>query len=123
MTTTSLRASKKQFDEIAEGDKQWTAILKTFYKKFHPSVENTLAAKTAHKAGERILGTDPVSGKQVSVKIGRFGPVAQIGTAEDEEKPRFAQVKKEMSIETLRWKKRRSCSNFPVLSESTKVRM
>ena len=92
---------EKQFDEIAEGDKQWTAILKTFYKKFHPSVENTLAAKTAHKAGERILGTDPVSGKQVSVKIGRFGPVAQIGTAEDEEKPRFAQVKKEMSIETI----------------------
>lgn len=85
---------EKQFDEIAEGDKQWTAILKTFYKKFHPSVENTLAAKTAHKAGERILGTDPVSGKQVSVKIGRFGPVAQIGTAEDEEKPRFAQVKR-----------------------------
>ena len=114
---------EKQFDEIAEGDKQWTAILKTFYKKFHPSVENTLAAKTAHKAGERILGTDPVSGKQVSVKIGRFGPVAQIGTAEDEEKPRFAQVKKEMSIETLRWKKRWSCSNFPVLSESTKARM
>ena len=64
-------------------------------------MENTLAAKTAHKAGERILGTDPVSGKQVSVKIGRFGPVAQIGTAEDEEKPRFAQVKKEMSIETI----------------------
>ena len=64
-------------------------------------MENTRAAKTAHKAGERILGTDPVSGKQVSVKIGRFGPVAQIGTAEDEEKPRFAQVKKEMSIETI----------------------
>lgn len=92
---------EKQFDEIAEGDKQWTAILSTFYKKFHPSVENTLAAKSAHKAGERVLGTDPVSGKQVSVKIGRFGPVAQIGTAEDEEKPRFAQVKKEMSIETI----------------------
>lgn len=92
---------EKQFDEIAEGDKQWTAILKTFYKQFHPSVENTLATKSAHKAGERILGTDPVSGKQVSVKIGRFGPVAQIGTADDEEKPRFAQVKKEMSIETI----------------------
>ncbi|MDE6347279.1 MAG: type I DNA topoisomerase [Bacteroides sp.] len=92
---------EKQFDEIAEGDKQWTAILKTFYKQFHPSVENTLATKSAHKAGERILGTDPVSGKLVSVKIGRFGPVAQIGTADDEEKPRFAQVKKEMSIETI----------------------
>lgn len=104
---------EKQFDEIAEGDKQWTAILKTFYKKFHPSVENTLAAKTAHKAGERILGTDPVSGKQVSVKIGRFGPVAQIGTAEDEEKPRFAQVKKEMSIETITLEEALELSKLP----------
>ena len=92
---------EKQFDEIAEGEKQWTAILKTFYKNFHPSVEKTLAAKNAHKAGERILGIDPVSGKQVSVKIGRFGPVVQIGIAEDKEKPRFAQLKKEMSLETV----------------------
>ena len=64
-------------------------------------LEKTLATKSAHKAGERILGTDPVNGKQVSVKIGRFGPVAQIGTAEDEEKPRFAQLRKDMSIETI----------------------
>ncbi|ADV42946.1 type I DNA topoisomerase [Bacteroides helcogenes] len=92
---------EKQFDEIAEGDKQWTAILNTFYKNFHPSVESTLATKSAHKAGERILGTDPSTGKQVSVKIGRFGPVVQIGTAEDEEKPRFAQLNKDMSIETV----------------------
>ena len=92
---------EKQFDEIAEGEKQWTSILKAFYKDFHPSVESTLATKSAHKAGERMLGTDPASGKQVSVKIGRFGPVAQIGTAEDEEKPRFAQLKKNMSIETV----------------------
>ncbi|AVM52680.1 DNA topoisomerase-1 [Bacteroides zoogleoformans] len=92
---------EKQFDEIAEGNKQWTAILKTFYKDFHPSVEKTLAAKSAHKAGERILGSDPASGRQVSVKIGRFGPVVQIGTAEDNEKPRFAQLKKEMSLETV----------------------
>ena len=70
-------------------------------KALATKLQRALAAKTAHKAGERILGTDPVSGKQVSVKIGRFGPVAQIGTAEDEEKPRFAQVKKEMSIETI----------------------
>ena len=92
---------EKQFDEIAEGEKQWTSILKNFYKKFHPSVENTLATKSAHKAGERVLGEEPGSGKQVSVKIGRFGPVAQIGTADDEEKPRFAQLKKDMSIETV----------------------
>lgn len=92
---------EKQFDEIAEGDKQWTEILRAFYDHFHPAVESTLATKSAHKAGERILGTDPISGKQVSVKIGRFGPVAQIGTAEDEEKPRFAQLGKDMSLETV----------------------
>ena len=71
---------EKQFDEIAEGDTKWTTIMKTFYKTFHPSVESTLAAKNAHKTGERILGDDPVSGKPVSVKIGRFGPVVQIGS-------------------------------------------
>ena len=92
---------EKQFDEIAEGEEQWTTILKHFYEKFHPSVENTLATKSAHKAGERILGNDPKTGKQVSVKIGRFGPVVQIGTSEDDEKPRFAQLKKDMSIETI----------------------
>ena len=88
---------EKQFDEIAEGDTKWTTIMKTFYKTFHPSVESTLAAKNAHKTGERLLGDDPVSGKPVSVKIGRFGPVVQIGTAEDEEKPRFSPLKKGMS--------------------------
>ena len=92
---------EKQFDEIAEGEEQWTTILKHFYTQFHPSVENTLATKSAHKAGERILGNDPKTGKQVSVKIGRFGPVVQIGTSEDDEKPRFAQLKKDMSIETI----------------------
>ena len=92
---------EKQFDEIAEGEEQWTTILKHVYTDFHPSVETTLATKNAHKAGERILGNDPASGKPVSVKIGRFGPVVQIGTAGDEEKPRFAQLKKDMSIETI----------------------
>lgn len=92
---------EKRFDGIAEGDEQWTTILKTFYEDFHPSVENALAVKSPHKAGERVLGTEPASGKQVSVKIGRFGPVAQIGTIEDEEKPRFAQLGKNMSIETV----------------------
>ncbi|WP_304590691.1 type I DNA topoisomerase, partial [Bacteroides acidifaciens] len=92
---------EKDFDEIAEGGVQWTSIMKTFYDKFHPAVENTLAIKTEHKVGERILGEDPESGKLVSVKIGRFGPMAQIGTVEDEEKPRFAQLKKGQSIETI----------------------
>ena len=92
---------EKEFDEIAEGEVKWTSILKTFYDQFHPSVENTLAIKTEHKVGERILGEEPETGKPVSVKIGRFGPMAQIGTAEDEEKPRFAQMKKGQSIKTI----------------------
>ncbi len=92
---------EKDFDEVAEGTSQWTSILKDFYKKFHPSVEKTMNTKMEHKVGERMLGTDPATGKPVSVKIGRFGPVVQIGSAEDEEKPRFAQIKKGQSIETI----------------------
>ena len=78
---------EKEFDEIAEGEVQWTSIMKTFYDQFHPSVEKTLSIKTEHKVGERILGEEPGTGKTVSVKIGRFGPVVQIGTVDDEEKP------------------------------------
>ena len=92
---------EKQFDEIAEGDKKWTDVMEHFYEGFHPLVEDSIAAKSEHKVGERLLGTDPVSGKPVSVKIGRFGPVVQIGMVEDEEKPRFAQLKKEYSMETI----------------------
>lgn len=92
---------EKQFDEIAEGETKWTTVLDRFYRKFHPSVEKTLATKNEHKAGERLLGTDPASGKPVSVKIGRFGPVVQIGSADDGEKPRFSRLEKGMSIETI----------------------
>jgi len=92
---------EKEFDEIAEGDKEWTSLMGDFYKEFHPSVEGALAVKSDHKVGERVLGVDPTSGKQVSVKIGRFGPVVQIGTADDEEKPRFAQMRKGYSMETI----------------------
>ena len=92
---------ERQFDEIAEGDKKWTDVMEHFYEGFHPLVEDTMAAKSEHKVGERMLGVDPVSGKPVSVKIGRYGPVVQIGTADDEEKPRFAQLKKEYSLETI----------------------
>ena len=92
---------EKQFDEIAEGETKWTTVLDRFYRKFHPSVEKTLATKNEHKAGERLLGTDPTSGKPVSVKIGRFGPVVQIGSADDGEKPRFSRLEKGMSIETI----------------------
>ena len=92
---------EKQFDEIAEGEAEWTKILDQFYGTFHQSVIDTMQTKSEHKVGERILGTDPKSGRQVSVKIGRFGPVAQIGAATDEEKPRFAPLKQGQSIETI----------------------
>jgi DNA topoisomerase I len=92
---------EKEFDEVAEGEKKWTEIMKNFYEGFHSSVELTLATKTEHKVGERILGEEPGTGKQISVKIGRYGPVVQIGATEEEEKPRFSQLKKGMSIETI----------------------
>lgn len=92
---------EKEFDEVAEGEKEWAKMMKNFYTGFHPLVDKTMTTKSEHKVGERILGNDPVSGKPVSVKIGRFGPVIQIGTADDEEKPRFAQLGKGLSMETI----------------------
>ena len=92
---------ERDFDKIAEGTEKWTNMLKNFYKKFEPVVENTLNARQEHKAGERQLGIDPKSGKPVYVKIGRFGPVVQIGSAEDAEKPQFAQLPAEKGMETL----------------------
>ena len=92
---------EQDFDKIAEGDEQWKVMLKSFYKEFEPTVEATLNARSEHKAGERLLGNDPKSGKPVFVKIGRFGPVVQIGTADDRDKPQFAQLPKELSMESI----------------------
>ena len=92
---------EQQFDTIAEGKAQWTAMLENFYKKFEPTVEKTMNTREEHKAGERELGTEPATGRPVFVKIGRFGPVVQIGKAEDKEKPRFAQLPADKSMETI----------------------
>ena len=92
---------EKQFDEVAEGKENWTKMISNFYKDFEPQVERTLNEKTEHRVGERELGIEPKTGKPVSVKIGRFGPVVQIGTPNDEEKPRFANLAKGQSIETI----------------------
>ena len=92
---------EQDFDAIAEGKEDWHKMLKLFYKDFEPTVEKTIKTRSEHKAGERILGDDPKTSKPVSVKIGRYGPVVQIGTADDEEKPRFAQLPKAMSMETI----------------------
>jgi DNA topoisomerase-1 len=109
---------EKEFDTIAEGQLDWTIVMDKFYKKFHPIVEAASAVKTAQKVGERELGIDPKSGKPVFVKIGRFGPIVQIGLAKQEpkkdqpdnkktklankeDKPQFASLLKGQSIETI----------------------
>lgn len=92
---------EKDFDEVAEGKLNWTSMISDFYKEFEPQVERTLNEKTEHRVGERVLGEEPGTGKPVSVKIGRFGPVAQIGSPSDDEKPRFANLAPGQSIETI----------------------
>jgi len=92
---------EQQFDNIAEGKSQWTAMIRDFDNGFEKSIDTTLKTREEHKAGERELGNDPVSGRPVFVKIGRFGPVVQIGTADDKEKPRFSQLPSGKSIETI----------------------
>ena len=92
---------EQEFDKIAEGGKEWKKMMKDFYGNFEPTVEKAMKKREDHKAGERELGIDPKSNKPVFVKIGRFGPVVQIGTADDNEKPRFAQLPADKSIETI----------------------
>ncbi|MFN8247977.1 MAG: type I DNA topoisomerase [Ferruginibacter sp.] len=91
---------EKDFDEIADGRLVWNNMVKDFYTPFHAGVEHTL--ETAERAvGERALGTDPVSGKPVIARMGRYGPMVQLGAQNDEEKPRFAKLKASQSIETI----------------------
>jgi DNA topoisomerase-1 len=92
---------EQDFDRIAEGQEQWKKMMKDFYKGFEPTVEKTINARSEHKAGERQLGNDPKSGRPVFVKIGRFGPVIQIGSAEDKNKPLFAHLPKELGMENV----------------------
>lgn len=91
---------EKQFDQIADGEVQWESVISDFYKSFHISVEEA-SAWSKQKVGERILGDDPKTGRIVSARIGRFGPVIQIGTSEDEEKPAFASLQKNQSMENI----------------------
>lgn len=92
---------EKNFDKIAEGKAQWNKSIAEFYKVFHPIVEETSQMRIEHRVGERVLGVDPKTGRQVSVKIGRYGAMAQIGTQDEEEKPLFASLQKSQSIETI----------------------
>ena len=89
------------FDKIADGEEKWNEGIARFYGTFHPDVLKVSNLRLEHKVGERILGNDPKTGKPVSVKIGRFGPVVQLGSAEADEKPQFASLKKDQSINTI----------------------
>ncbi|MCD8301532.1 MAG: type I DNA topoisomerase [Prevotellaceae bacterium] len=92
---------EKSFDQIAEGQLEWNTMIRKFYDDFNPALEKALNTRSEHRVGERMLGTDPQTGNPVSAKIGRYGPIVQIGKAGDGEKPRFAQLKKSQSLETI----------------------
>jgi DNA topoisomerase I len=103
---------EKAFDEIARGEKKWNEMIISFYAPFHKQIVETVD-KTGKFSGERLLGTDPKSGKNIYVKLGRFGPVVQIGETESEEKPKFAGLSKGLSIETITLEVALELFNFP----------
>ncbi|WP_282136543.1 type I DNA topoisomerase [Seonamhaeicola maritimus] len=91
---------EEDFDSIADGEEDWTKMMKAFWKNFHPKVED-VKENAERESGERILGTDPKTGRQVSVRLGRFGPMVQIGTVEEEEKPLFASLGPEQQLNSI----------------------
>lgn len=104
---------EQHFDSIAEGKLSWTDELSKFYSTFHPSVVDASNMRLEHKVGERMLGNDPVSGEPVTVKIGRYGPLVQIGTNDGTNKPRFASLLKEQSVETITLEQALKLFEFP----------
>lgn len=100
------------FDEIAEGKEDWTKMMKDFYKDFHPKVED-VAENADRESGERILGKDPKTGKQVSVRLGKFGPMVQIGTVDDEEKPQFASLSPDQQLTTITYEEAMELFKLP----------
>lgn len=103
---------EKEFDKIADGEMEWTQMISRFYPKFHEQVVQT-TQNSKKPTGERILGKDPESGRQVSVRVGRFGPMVQIGEASEEEKPRFAGLLKNQSIKTINLEEALSLFKLP----------
>ncbi len=103
---------EKGFDEIARGEKKWNEMITSFYGPFHRQIKETVD-KTGKFSGERLLGIDPKTGKNMYVKLGRFGPVVQIGETESDEKPRFAGLGKGQSMETLTLEQAKELFNFP----------
>lgn len=103
---------EEEFDEIARGKLAWTKMLAKFYKPFHKTVENT-AETSARQSGERVLGKDPVTGKQVIVRLGKFGPIVQIGHQDDKEKPRYASLRKDQRTDTITFEQAMELFNLP----------
>jgi DNA topoisomerase-1 len=100
------------FDEIAEGNVDWTEMMKSFYKEFHPVVED-VKENADRESGERILGKDPKTGKQVSVRLGRFGPMVQIGTVDDDEKPQFASLSPDQQLNSITYEEAMDLFQLP----------
>ena len=103
---------EKDFDEIASGEEDWKKMMKSFYKDFRPNVLD-VEENADRASGERILGKDPKSGKQVSVRLGRFGPMVQIGTVDDEEKPTFASLLPDQSLNTITYEEAMDLFKLP----------
>ncbi|NVN17536.1 type I DNA topoisomerase [Muricauda sp. HICW] len=103
---------EEDFDEIASGDEDWQEMMKNFYKDFHPNVLE-VEENAERASGERVLGTDPKSGRQVSVRLGRFGPMVQIGTVDDEDKPEFASLLPDQSIGTITFEEAMTLFELP----------
>lgn len=103
---------EKEFDDIAQGLVEWTKMISEFYGPFHDRVEDTIE-NSDRASGERLLGTDPKSGKNVYARIGRYGPMAQIGESDQEEKPKFASLQKDQSIQTITLEEALELFKFP----------
>lgn len=104
---------EEKFDKIAEGDLPWHNEIKSFYDGFHPAVDSAMNMRLEHRVGERILGTDPATGKTVSVKIGRFGPMIQLGDGDSEDKPQFASLLKGQSVSSITLEEALRLFEFP----------
>lgn len=103
---------EESFDDIAEGKEDWTAMMKDFYKGFHPQVED-VQENAERESGERILGKDPKTGRQVSVRLGKFGPMVQIGTVDDDEKPTFASLAPDQQLSTITYEEAMDLFQLP----------
>ena len=103
---------EKNFDKIASGDQNWTDIIKQFYGEFHETV-NDVRENAERQSGEKVLGTDPISGRVVKVRLGKFGPIAQIGTIDEEEKPVFASLTKDQQLDTITIEEALELFKFP----------